>query len=77
LVDLNGTLYGTTERGGATNNGVIYAITPTGTETVVHTFKGSDGSHPTSSLIVIGNTLYGTTTKGGDNADGTVFSITP
>jgi|HubBroStandDraft_4_1064222.scaffolds.fasta_scaffold00006_166 uncharacterized repeat protein (TIGR03803 family) len=79
LVKLNGTLYGTTTSGGAHDDGTIFSITPSGTETVLHSFAGKpkDGSYPASALHDVGGTLYGTTGSGGTNDLGTVFSITP
>ena len=66
LLNVNGTLYGTTEYGGATNNGTIYSITPSGTETVLYSFKGPpDGAFPASDLTYVNGTLYGTTAHGG------------
>ncbi|HTA55635.1 MAG TPA: choice-of-anchor tandem repeat GloVer-containing protein [Candidatus Acidoferrales bacterium] len=81
LVNVKGTLYGTTYEGGAYNRigeGTVFSITPSGTETVLHSFGGSqDGAYPVAGLINVKGTLYGTTGKGGANGDGTVFSITP
>lgn len=48
-----------------------------GRERVLHTFDGSDGSHPGAGLIDVGGTLYGTTYSGGAYAYGTVFSLKP
>ena len=80
ILDGAGNLYGTTFVGGATNNGTIFKISPTGTETVLYSFKGgtSDGSGPRAGLIMdsAGN-LYGTTEFGGMNNEGTVFKLTP
>jgi hypothetical protein len=46
--------------------GVVFKLSPGGTETVLHTFKGSDGAFPEAGLIAdsSGN-LYGTTLVGG------------
>ncbi len=83
LINVKGTLYGTTSQGGANCNssggcGTVFAITPSGTETVLHSFGGSgDGNGPLSGLIKVKGTLYGTTMEGGANGDGAVFSITP
>jgi uncharacterized repeat protein (TIGR03803 family) len=92
LIDVNGTLYGTTTAGGAyceesdgTGCGTVFSVATTGTENVLHSFgNGTDGIAPTSSLIDVNGTLYGTTAFGGgycaaDGATGcgTVFSITP
>ena len=71
----DGNFYGTTQLCGVNDAGILYKITLSGTETVVHAFSSStDGSQPMGALIVgsDGN-LWGTTnTSGVDNA-GTVF----
>jgi uncharacterized repeat protein (TIGR03803 family) len=83
LLDINGTLYGTTINGGAHGDGTVFAIEPTGTESVLHSFTGKpDGAHPYSGLINVDGTLYGTTTKGGADCSsiggcGTVYTIAP
>ena len=78
LVNVNGTLYGTTSSGGKYGHGTVYSVTTTGTESVLHDFRknGSDGEYPHSGLIDIRGTLYGTTKSGGAYGSGTVFSIT-
>ena len=84
LIDVKGTLYGTTLFGGGNNEGTVFSVTPSGTETVLHRFGGSgDGADPYASLIDVKGTLYGTTYAGGANGCrygrgcGTVFSISP
>jgi uncharacterized repeat protein (TIGR03803 family) len=83
LLDVNGTLYGTTASGGTSNDGTVYAITTSGTESVVHSFTGApDGANPKATLIEVDGTLYGTTYYGGANCAshggcGTVFTLTP
>jgi uncharacterized repeat protein (TIGR03803 family) len=84
LVNVGGTLYGTTFGGGislsSTPDGTIYSIDPaTGTEAVLHSFlsNGTDGIRPRSTLVNAGGTLYGTTTAGGASSLGTVFAYTP
>ncbi len=83
LINVKGTFYGTTSEGGANCSpsggcGTVFAMTPSGTETVLHSFGGSgDGNGPLAGLINVKSTLYGTTMEGGANGDGTVFSITP
>src|SRR5579871_5492462 len=67
LLDGRGNLYGTTQRGGASGQGVVYKLDNTGHETLVHTFTGgADGSQPYASLTLdaAGN-LYGTAAYGG------------
>jgi uncharacterized repeat protein (TIGR03803 family) len=78
LINLNGTMYGTTRSGGAYNHGTLYAITPSGAETVLHSFGGGsgDGASPYAGLVAVNGTLYGTTLNGGANGQGTVYSMT-
>jgi uncharacterized repeat protein (TIGR03803 family) len=78
LVDVGGTLYGTTWVGGAPGDGTVFAVTPAGSEAVVYSFKGgADGVHPYAGLLPMGGSLYGTTETGGTNNLGTVFAVTP
>ncbi|MFZ0033078.1 MAG: choice-of-anchor tandem repeat GloVer-containing protein, partial [Candidatus Cybelea sp.] len=73
LINVNGTLYGTTAGGGRCGPGTVYSISTTGTEKVLHSFCGSEyGNNPTSGLINVNGTLYGT--EGQDNS-GDVYSI--
>jgi uncharacterized repeat protein (TIGR03803 family) len=77
LVNVKGTLYGTTSAGGASNAGTVFSVTTSGTERVLHTFTGEpDGDDPESGLIEVSGKLYGTTNGGGAHNHGTVFSIT-
>jgi uncharacterized repeat protein (TIGR03803 family) len=79
LINVKGTLYGTTYDGGANGDGTVFAITTSGAETVLHSFKGGsgDGEDPEAGLLNVKGTLYGTTFEGGANGDGTVFSLKP
>ncbi len=78
LVNVDGTLYGTTDSGGAHGMGAVFSITPAGTLTTVYSFHGtSDGAFPRAALINVGGTLYGTASFGGSSDLGTVFSVTP
>ena len=78
LRDVAGNIYGTTVLGGNSfynmGCGVIFKLTPTGEETVLYTFNGSDGCQPNSGLTLGKNgSLYGTTTLGGDLSCGSVL----
>ena len=71
LVNVKGVLYGTASVGGngygCNDNGcgVVYSVTTTGNETVLHVFNGgSDGAGPDSAVIDVNGTLYGTTPNG-------------
>ena len=78
ILDSAGNLYGATSVGGASNNGVVFKLDTTRTETVLHSFTGpnADGSLPISGLILdsAGN-LYSTTFSGGPVGAGTVFAV--
>ncbi len=76
LLDVNGTLYGTTQYGGTHHKGTVFSISTTGEEHVLHNFDGRpDGKEPTASLIDVNGTLYGTTYAGGAYGYGTVFAL--
>jgi uncharacterized repeat protein (TIGR03803 family) len=84
ITDEMGNLYGTTSEGGASTNclngcGTVFKLTPSGTETVLHSFgnQSGDGYYPIGGLIMdkLGN-LYGTTSVGGAFGGGTVFEVT-
>jgi len=73
------TLYGTTQRGGSSNEGVVFALGTDGSGfTPLHQFAGyttGDGSYPLSNLVVTGSTLYGATSNGGTWDSGTVYAV--
>jgi uncharacterized repeat protein (TIGR03803 family) len=80
LIDVNGTLYGTTYQGGNRSVGTVYSISKSGAESVLYSFQGgSDGGYPAAPLLDVRGTLYGTTLNGGvkkhGSYHGTVFSI--
>ena len=72
-----GNLYGTTQYGGTANLGVVFKLSATWKETVLHSFTGAaDGALPYGGLFrdKAGN-LYGTTESGGTANLGVVFKI--
>ncbi len=79
IQDSQGNLYDLTSNGGAGNNGLIYRMSPTGAELVLHTFPSSpnDGLGPQFTLYRDANTgvIYGTTFAGGAHNYGTVFAV--
>src|SRR5882672_9943964 len=91
VFDSQGNLYGTTLLGGVHSGGTVFKLTPSRTETVLHSFAsrgvpsacrnakggGLDGATPTRGLVLDsqGN-LYGTTERGGTCGFGTVFRVT-
>jgi uncharacterized repeat protein (TIGR03803 family) len=82
MIDVGGTLYGTTSSGGASlgSDGTVFSFNPaTGVEKVLYAFQGqNDGNSPRASLTSFHGVLYGTTLDGGDGCGcGTVFSVNP
>jgi uncharacterized repeat protein (TIGR03803 family) len=75
----DGNFYGNTLQGGASGLGIVFELTPGGTETILHTFAGgsSDGANPSANLVQgsDGN-LYGSTGAGGTSGNGTFFKVT-
>lgn len=80
VMDRAGNLYGTTTYGGTSGEGTVFKISPSGSETILHSFGsiGNDGASPDTGLIMdsAGN-LYGNTAEGGANYTGTVFKLSP
>ena len=70
-------LYGTTELGGASGFGTVFAVnTNGGSFTNVYSFNGGgDGAEPEAGLVLMSNTLYGTTFIGGQFGEGSVFRV--
>jgi uncharacterized repeat protein (TIGR03803 family) len=95
LRDLSGTLVGTTYQGGTgactdgwnvIGCGTVYVLRPPAsgqadwTETVIHSFDGSDGAFPQGGVIMSGGALYGMASGGGQGGtgnDGVAFRLTP
>ncbi|HEV3090548.1 MAG TPA: choice-of-anchor tandem repeat GloVer-containing protein [Candidatus Cybelea sp.] len=84
LINVKGTLYGTTLMGGVScaasyyGCGTVFEVTTSGTEGVLYSFAGgADGQTPAASLIAVHGELYSTTESGGTSNDGTVFEVNP
>jgi uncharacterized repeat protein (TIGR03803 family) len=76
----DGSFYGTTYYGGATTNGTVFRISPSGNDKLLYSFSPApnDGCNPVGRLVQGGDgNFYGTTENGGTNYSGTVFQITP
>lgn len=76
-LDDEGNIYGTTDFGGANGDGVVFKLAPDGTETVLHSFSGSDGSEPDGAVLLHHNKIYGTAGSGGAGGNGVLFSLNP
>jgi uncharacterized repeat protein (TIGR03803 family) len=70
----DGNFYGTTERGGPSDNGTLFKLLSSGVLVTLHNFAGTDGETPTGVLVQgsDGN-LYGTAYAGGSGQTGVVF----
>jgi uncharacterized repeat protein (TIGR03803 family) len=80
VMDSSGNLYGTTNRGGASNDGTVFELAHgSGPIATLASFNGTNGADPLYSGVIMdgsGN-LYGTTAVGGASAAGTVFELAP
>jgi uncharacterized repeat protein (TIGR03803 family) len=77
----SGDFYGTTNGGGATNNGTVFRISSSGKLKTLYSFcsksECTDGAYLYGALVQGTNgDFYGTTNAGGDGDQGTVFKIT-
>jgi RHS repeat-associated protein len=71
-------LYGTTQNGGANNNGTVFAVKTTGAGfATLYTFNGGNNYAVYKNGLIQGTDgrLYETTPNGGANGDGTVFAM--
>jgi uncharacterized repeat protein (TIGR03803 family) len=79
---VDGDFYGTTAGGSACNSGAscgtVYAITPAGTFTELHTFDETDGESVFTALVQgTDGGLYGIADGGGSKGYGTFFRVSP
>ncbi len=84
IIDSAGNIYGTTYFGGDDGDGVVFELSATGEESVLHSFSGkSDGANPVAGLAKDGSgSLYGTAEDGGEACYvsytcGVVYKIIP
>jgi uncharacterized repeat protein (TIGR03803 family) len=78
--DASGSLYGTTDAGGAYDAGTVFKISPEGELITLYSFCSqpncADGEYPEAPLVLGTNGfLYGTTDAGGANGYGSLFGI--
>jgi uncharacterized repeat protein (TIGR03803 family) len=86
VLNAAGALFGTTNAGGASQQGTVFQLTPPAssggpwTETLLYSFTGQngDGSAPFGSLVFNSTgVLFGTTFGGGAASLGTLFQLNP
>lgn len=86
--DSSGALYGTTDGGGALQEGTVFRLTPpthsddSWSATVLFSFSGgsTDGGNPSAGVTIDkGGRLFGTASTGGDGirSGGVIFRLTP
>jgi uncharacterized repeat protein (TIGR03803 family) len=78
LRDKAGNLYGVTEDGGTSNNGVLYVLHPDGTVTVLHNFRGGkkDGCWPVGTPVMDANgNLFGAAEQCGSSSQGILWKV--
>ena len=77
-MDSAGNIYGTTYGGGdASNDGTVFEIVKgSTTATILATFNGTDGSHPSGSIVVDSSgDVFGATSSGSYAGYGAVFEV--
>ena len=83
VLDTGGNIYGTTNKGGVSDEGTIFELAaPVGTgsyvEKILWSFNGAKGGLPSDGLILdSAGHFYGTTSYGGSHGYGVVFKVTP
>jgi uncharacterized repeat protein (TIGR03803 family) len=78
LILSGNTLFGTTQYGGTSGDGTVFAINVDGAAfTNLHSFSSGDAAFPFAGLILSDHTLYGTGSAGGGSShpDGAVFAV--
>jgi len=72
---VTGMLYGQSAAGGATNDGMLYAVSPDGTQFVdLYDFSKDDGRDPHGRIVLQGGVLYGIARSDGKLPGGTSSS---
>ena len=80
LSDAAGDLFGTTNTGGASNDGTVFELQKNGSFETLVSFTGTSGTalgqNPDPTLLSdAAGDLFGMTSAGGSNSDGTVFEL--
>ena len=74
LTALDGKLWGITQNGGKSNQGVIFSIKNDKTNFIkIYDFNNPDGSIPRGGFIENDGKLWGVTSQGGNDGKGVVF----
>jgi uncharacterized repeat protein (TIGR03803 family) len=77
----DGSFYGTTFRGGPSDQGTVFKLTPAGELTTLAAFVGigpaSDPDAWATPILAADGNLYGTTERGGATRRGSIYRVTP
>jgi uncharacterized repeat protein (TIGR03803 family) len=74
---LDGAFYGTTFKGGASGNGVVFRLTTNGNQTILASLAWTNGAYPYAGLTLGDDGgFYGVASSGGAYTNGTVFRVT-
>jgi len=77
-VELNGTLYGVSESGGAGTAGAIFSVPiATNTESVAYSFTGANPAESNEGFNLDQGKIYAAVAQGGSSSAGEVLAITP
>ncbi len=72
----DGTLYGTSDNGGAGGDGTVFQVGTNGSLVSAFSFASTNGANPYAGLLTGSDgAFYGTTYNGGTNGVGTVFRV--
>ena len=85
LTTFGGVVYGATSAGGDSNNGVVFALTPSAagswSQSVLHNLEtgspGGGGAHPYGLVAGASGVLIGSSQTGGKSNLGSIYSLTP
>ena len=81
ILEPGGTLYGSTQSGGANNKGTVFSLTAHGGLTTLYNFCSqsgcADGAVPNSLVLGTDGNFYGVASQGGAMNRGTFFKMTP
>lgn len=83
IVDNAGNVFGTTIRGGSSNDGAVFEIKPpkkgkVWTESILHSFDGTDGTYGAGAVEDASGNLFVSASQGGSGYnDGTVMELSP
>jgi uncharacterized repeat protein (TIGR03803 family) len=76
-LDSNGNIFGTTNQGGTSGDGIVYEYSSTGVLSTLVTFSGPNGQGAGDLAFDSSGNLWGVTSEGGSSSSGTLYELTP